>query len=164
MNFNKSGIFSVFWELKLLYDWRKSFKKFETGEELPIIVPCGHWSLKTTSGDLETTSQFGTWKRLLGNECGSFQRLQQLWSLEVAVTVGSCVDCWKLRGLLEAAATSGSCGDCWKLRRVAGKAYNMIEKALSILIVIFSIQLQQTETSDRKLFIFQPCGKRHSLH
>ena len=31
----------------------------------------------------------------------------------------------------------------------------MTENALSILIVIFSIQLQQTETSDRKLFIFQ---------
>ena len=44
--------------------------------------------------------------------------------------------------------------NCWKLRRVAGKARNMTENALSILI-IFSKQLQQTETSDRKLFIFQ---------
>ena len=30
----------------------------------------------------------------------------------------------------------------------------MTENAHSILIVIFSVQLQQTETSDRKLFIF----------
>ena len=30
-----------------------------------------------------------------------------------------------------------------------------MENALSILIVIFSVQLQQTEISDRKLFIFQ---------
>ena len=56
---------------------------------------------------------------------------------------------------MEAAATAGSCGDCWKLQRVADKACNMTENALSILIVIFSIQLKQTETSDRKLFIFQ---------
>ena len=46
-------------------------------------------------------------------------------------------------------ATVGSCGGCWKLRLVAGK-----ENALSILSVIFSVQLQQTEISDRKLFIF----------
>ena len=31
----------------------------------------------------------------------------------------------------------------------------MTENALSILIIIFSVQLQQTEISDRKLFIFQ---------
>ena len=31
----------------------------------------------------------------------------------------------------------------------------MTENAFSILIVIFSVQLQQTKTSDRKLFIFQ---------
>ena len=55
--------------------------------------------------------------------------------------VGSCGVCWKLRHLLEA-------------QRVAGKARNMTENALSILIV-FSVQLQQTEISDRKLFIFQ---------
>ena len=54
-------------------------------------------SLETTSGDLETTSQFGTWKRMWE----SFQRLQQL--LEVAATVGSYGNCWKLRRLLEAA-------------------------------------------------------------
>ena len=45
-------------------------------------------------------------------------------------------------------------GDCWTLRRVAGEAHNMTENALSIFI-IFSVQLQQTEISDRKLFIFQ---------
>ena len=30
-NFKKSGTFSVFWELKLLYYCKKSFKNFETG-------------------------------------------------------------------------------------------------------------------------------------
>ena len=34
-------------------------------------------------------------------------------------------------------------------------ACNMTENALSVLIVIFSVQLQQTEISERKLFIFQ---------
>ena len=53
-----------------------------------------------------------------------------------------------------AAVTVGSCGDSWKLRRVAGEASNITENALSILIVIFSVQLQQTEISERKLFIF----------
>ena len=60
-------------------------------------------------------------------------------------------------GLLEAAATVGCCGDCWKLRRVSGKSRNMTENSLSILIVLSSVQ---TETTDRKLFIFQhglPC-------
>ena len=52
------------------------------------------------------------------------------------------------------AATVGRCGDGWKLRRVAGEALSMTENALSILILIFSVQLQQTEISDRKLFIF----------
>ena len=50
--------------------------------------------------------------------------------------------------------TAGSCGDRWKLRRVAGEAHDMTENALSIFI-IFSVHLQQTETSGRKLFIFQ---------
>ena len=58
-----------------------------------------------------------------------------------------------------AAVTVGSCGDSWKLRRVAGEASNMTENALSILIVIFSAQLQQTEISERKLFIFH-LGRR----
>ena len=71
-----------------------------------------------------------------------------------ALTVGSYGDSWKLRQQLEAAATAGSCGNSWKLRRVAGQASNMTENALSILIVIFSVQLQQTEISERKLFIF----------
>ena len=44
-----------------------------------------------------------------------------------------------------AAVTVGSCCDSWKLRRVAGEASNMTENALSILIVIFYAQLQQTE-------------------
>ena len=33
VNFQKFGIFSDFWELKLLYYFRKSFKKFETGAD-----------------------------------------------------------------------------------------------------------------------------------
>ena len=41
----------------------------------------------------------------------------------------------------EVTATAGGCSDCWKLRRVASKARNMTENKLSILIVIFSIQL-----------------------
>ena len=53
-----------------------------------------------------------------------------------------------------AAVTVGSCGDSWKLRRVAAETSNMTENALSILIVIFSVQLQQAEISERKLFIF----------
>ena len=61
--------------------------------------------------------------------------------------------------LPEVTSTAGGCSDCWKLRqlleRVGGKARNMTGYALSILIVIFSVQLQQTETSDRKLCIFQ---------
>ena len=59
------------------------------------------------------------------------------------------------------------CGNCWTLRRrVAGEARNMTENALSIWIVIFSVHLQQTETSERKLFIFHfgvlPCVCKHS--
>ena len=50
--------------------------------------------------------------------------------------------------------TVGHCGNGLKLQRIAGKARNMMENALSILIVIFSIPLQQTEISERKLFIF----------
>ena len=61
-----------------------------------------------------------------------------------------------------AAVTIGSCGDSWKLRRVAGEASNMTENALSILIVIFSVQLQQTEISERKLFIFHL--RQNALH
>ena len=48
-------------------------------------------SLETTSGDLETTSQFGTYKRLLGNECGRVARgyanCSWLWQL-LEATVG----------------------------------------------------------------------------
>ena len=64
---------------------------------------------------------------------------------------------------MEAMATVGSCGNCWKLRLVASKARNMTGNALSILIVTFSVQLQQTENSDRKLFLFHHgwwCGSR----
>ena len=48
------------------------------------------------------------------------------------------------------------------MQRVAGKVGNMTKNALSILIVIFSVQLQQTEISERKLFIFQH-GTIHAL-
>ena len=51
------------------------------------------------------------------------------------------------------AATVGGCGNGRKLRRVAGEARNMTENALSIGI-IFSVHRQQTEISERKLFIF----------
>ena len=67
----------------------------------------------------------------------------------LAFAVANCV-----LNLRFSAATVGRCGDGWKLRRVAGEARNMMENALSILILIFSVQLQQTETSDRKLFIY----------
>ena len=50
--------------------------------------------------------------------------------------------------------TVGHCGDGWKLQRIAVEARNMMENALSILIVFFSAELQQTEISERKLFIF----------
>ena len=85
--------------------------------------------------------------------CSICWKLRHL--LEAAPSVGSCCICWKLQRLLEAAASAGSCGICWKLRWVAGKARNMAENALYILIVLFSLQLQQTEISDRKLFIFK---------
>ena len=49
-----------------------------------------------------------------------------------AFAVANCVLNWRF-----AAVTVGNCGDCWKLRRAAGKARNMMENALSILIVIF---------------------------
>ena len=32
------------------------------------------WSLEMTSGDSDMTSQFGTWKQLLVNECGRVAR------------------------------------------------------------------------------------------
>ena len=67
----------------------------------------------------------------------------------LAFAVANCV-----LNLRFSAATVGRCGDGWKLRRVVGEARNMMENALSILILIFSVQLQQTEISDRKLFIF----------
>ena len=50
-----------------------------------------------------------------------------------------------------------SYGNCWKLQWVADEACNMTENASSILIVIFSVQLYQTKTSERKLCIFR-CG------
>ena len=68
----------------------------------------------------------------LGNECGRVSR--------------GYSNCWRYYS------------DWLKLRRVTGEAHNMTKNTLSILIVIFFIHLQQTETSDRKLFISQ-----HSL-
>ena len=56
----------------------------------------------------------------------------------------------------EVTATGGGYSDCWKLQWVAGKACSKTENTLFILIVIFPIQLQQTETLDRKLCILQP--------
>ena len=54
-----------------------------------ILIPVFHYGLEMTSGDMETTSQFGTWKRLPGNECGGVAR--------------GYSNCWKLWRLLEAA-------------------------------------------------------------
>ena len=62
-----------------------------------------------------------------------------------------------------AAVTVGSCGDSWKLRRVAGKASNMTENALSILIIVFSAHLQQTEISERKAVYFPPWASGTTL-
>ena len=91
-----------------------------------------------------------TWKQLpslaLGNECGRVSR--------------GYSNCWRLQRLLEATATVGSCGNCWKLRRLLEAATGCRRgpqydgKCSFYLIHIFSAQLQQTETSDRKLFIF----------
>ena len=72
------------------------------------------------------------------------------WKMPIAFAVVNCVLNRRF-----AAVTVGSCSDCWRLRQVADEARNITENALSILIVIFSLQLQQTEISDRKLFIFQ---------
>ena len=89
-----------------------------------IMVPCSHWRQP-----LVTLKQLPS--LALGNDfwemnAESFQRLQQL---------------------LEVAATVLSCGDCWKLRRVASEACNMMENTLSILIFIFSNkQRPQTES------------------
>ena len=76
----------------------------------------------------------------------------------LAFAVANCV--FNLRF---AAALSDCCGVPQRFaaarrtlqrRRIAGEARNMTENALSILIVIFSAELQQTEISERKLFIF----------
>ena len=83
------------------------------------------------------------------------QRIDSLARRHLAFAVANCALNPRF-----AAVTVGSCGDSWKLRWVAGEASNMTENALSILIVIFSVQLQQTEISERKLFIFHlgPAG------
>ena len=77
------------------------------------------------------------------------QRIDSLARRHLAFAVANCALNPRF-----AAVTVGSCGDSWELWRVAGEASNMTENALSILIVIFSVQLQQTEISQRKLFIF----------
>ena len=74
----------------------------------------------------------------------------------LAFAVANCLLNWRF-----ARAAVGSCGDCWKLLWVAGKACNMTENARCILIVLFSVQLQQTEISGRKLFIFQHGRVQH---
>ena len=84
------------------------------------------------------------------------QRIGRLGRCHLAFAVAHCALNPRF-----AAVTVGSCGDSWKLRRVAGEASNMMENALSILIVIFSAQLQQTEISERKLFIFHLWAQRY---
>ena len=86
-----------------------------------IIVPCGHSRQPPSSGDSETTSLFGIWKRLPETNAGKWP---------------------------EVTATAGGCGECWKLWRVAGKACNMTEN-LSILIIFLNNSNKprpQTET------------------
>ena len=48
-------------------------------------------------------------------------------------------DFWEMNAveLTEVIATAGGCSNFWKLRQVAVEVHNMIENALSILIVIF---------------------------
>ena len=65
----------------------------------------------------------------------------------VAWKTPSCICQWCIKSEV-------FCGNCWKLRRVAGEARSLTENALSIWIVIFTVHLQQTEISERKLFIF----------
>ena len=77
-----------------------------------------------------------------------------IWSGQLFIKLEVCYsNCWKLRHLLEAAVSAGRL----EVEAATGcrQARNMTENALSILIVILSVQLQQTEISDRKLFIFQ---------
>ena len=86
------------------------------------------------------------------------QRIDRLARRHLAFAVANCALNPRF-----AAVTVGSCGDSWKLQWVAGEASNMTENALSILINIFSTQLQQTEISERKLFIFHLSGWRGGL-
>ena len=86
------------------------------------------------------------------------------WKQLPSLALGNDFQEMNVGELPDVTATDGGCCDCWKLQRVAGKAHNMMENALSILIVIFSIQLQQTETSDRKLCNFQHgIGINHTM-
>ena len=64
--------------------------------------------------------------------------------------------------------TVGRCGNGWNLEAATGcwrpgEDRNMTENALSI-IIIFSVQLQQTEISERKLFSFHYGGSGKDLH
>ena len=77
------------------------------------------------------------------------QRIDRLARCHLAFAVANCALNPRF-----ATVTVGSCGDSWKLWRVAGEASNMMENAVSILNVIFFVELQQTEISERKLFIF----------
>ena len=71
------------------------------------------------------------------------QRIHGLGRRHLAFAVANFV-----LNLMFAAAAPGSCGG------LPVRAGDMTENALFILIVIFSVQLQQTEISERKLFIF----------
>ena len=79
---------------------------------------------------------------------------QQWCGLEDASCICSCQLCIYSE---VCCGTVGRCGDGWKLRRITGEARNMMENALSILIVIFSVQLQQTEISEKTVY-FPPWG------
>ena len=132
--------------------------------------------LEMTSGDLETTSQFGTWKRLpslaLGNDF-------PVWHLEMTSQFGTqkqlpCLALGNdfpvghsemtsqfgtLKRILENKCGMGELQRLWQLLEAAagcqrGPHYD--RKCSFYYYFYFSVQLQQTETSERKLCIFQP--------
>ena len=75
--------------------------------------------------------------------CSHWRRPPVTWKQPPSLALGN--DFWETNAG-EFPATAGGCSDCWKLLRVAGEAGNVTENVLSILIVLLSIHLQQTET------------------
>ena len=79
---------------------------FDPKKEIPYWVPRSHWRQSPV-----------TWKRL------------------PSLTLENYLRETNARELPEVTATAGGCGNCWQLRRVAFKARNMMENALSLLII-----------------------------